>query len=358
MSEPLRILSVDGGGIRGLIPALVLADLEKRLTARLKSPARLSDYFHLFAGTSTGGLISLALTAPKGPAAAELPDLYTQDGPKIFHRSIFGVVFNPIGLFGPIYGADALQSSLKERLGPSTLSQATRDLLVTAYDMTKREPFFLTRWQAIADSSRNYPIVDAGLATSAAPTYFPSHGLEVGGEAKPRALVDGGVFADDPSIAAIAEALGRTKDPPAELTPQDLFMVSLGTGRYVPGYQQGDVSSWGKVRWAVLGEEPPLISAMLNGSADGADYWAHMLLNHVPGDEPPGSSAVGHGPRYFRLQVELPSEVTMDNATKHVLNDVLPEAATHLIEAHDADLNTIADKLAEAGPIPPLSSSP
>ncbi|HEX7244121.1 MAG TPA: patatin-like phospholipase family protein [Solirubrobacterales bacterium] len=354
MSEPLRILSVDGGGVRGLIPAEVLAELEKRLAVRVKAPARLSDYFHLFAGTSTGGLISLALTAPGGPPATKLPDLYTVDGPKIFKRSHFGTIFNPIGIFGPIYGAGGLQSSLEERLGPSRLSQATRDLLVTAYDMTKREPFFFTRWQALKDPSRDYPIVDAGLATSAAPTYFPSHGVKVGGEAEPRALVDGGVFADDPSIAAIAEALGRAKDPPAELTPQDLFMVSLGTGRYVPGYRQSDISGWGKIRWAVLGEEPPLISAMLNGSADGADYWTHMLLNHAPGDEPPGSAAIGHGPRYFRLQVDLPSEVTMDNASSQVLDVTLPAAAKQLITTHDADLNAIVDKLAEAGPIPPL----
>lgn len=354
MSGPLRILSVDGGGIRGLIPALVLARLEERLGSATGGKARLGDYFHLFAGTSTGGLISLALTAPTGVAAADLAVFYVEDGPKIFKRGIFDAIGDVGGLARPLYGPEPLARALKARLGDSRLSQAKRDLLVTAYDMTERQPFFFKRWRARESADRDHSIVDVGLATSAAPTYFPSHGVRVPGDPAPHALVDGGVFADDPTVAAIAEALGRSKDEPAQLSPHDLFVVSLGTSRYVPRYTQREVSRWGKVRWVVLGgDEPPLISAMLNGSADGTDYWAHMLLNHKPDAGPPSPATIGHGPRYFRLQVDIPTEVAMDDASERVIQETLPAAAEQLLEKHDDDLKTIVEKLADAGPIPP-----
>ncbi|MGE5281700.1 MAG: patatin-like phospholipase family protein [Chloroflexota bacterium] len=358
MADPLRILSVDGGGIRGLIPALVLARLEEELVNHPETGAdvRLADYFHLFAGTSTGGLIALALTAPGGVPATELSGIYVEDGPEIFKRDALLPAGPLAGLFGPLYGAERLAKSLAARLGESLVSKAKRDLLVTAYDMTERQPFFFKRWRAVESEDHDYPIVDAGLATSAAPTYFPSHGLRVPGDAEPHALVDGGVFADDPTVAAIAEALGRGSDPPAGLAPHDLFVVSLGTSRYVPRYRQEDVSGWGKIRWVVLGgAEPPLISAMLNGSADGTDYWAHMLLNQEPGEGPPNAATIGHGPRYYRLQVEIPVEVAMDDASERVLQETLPDAADRLIDEHDEDLKAIVSELASLGPIPPLT---
>ena len=354
MTGPLRILSVDGGGIRGLIPALVLDRLEKELARQVGHGARLSDYFHLFAGTSTGGLISLALTAPKGVAATELADLYVEDGPKIFAHGLLDAIGNGGGLTGPLYGAKPLKEVLRQRLGDSRLSDARRDLLVTAYDMTERKPVFFKRWRALESEDHDYSIVDVGLATSAAPTYFPSHGVSVPGDADPHALVDGGVFADDPTIAAIAEALGRGSDEPAGLTPHDLFVVSRGTSRYVPNYRQRDVSRWGKIRWVVLGgDEPPLISAILNGSADGTDYWAHMLLNHEAGAPPPTAADVGRGPRYFRLQVDIPTEVAMDDASETVIEETLPGAAKRLIDERGKDLKAIVGKLASLGPIPP-----
>src|SRR6476659_5279199 len=95
-TDKFRILCVDGGGIRGLIPALVIAELERRIQVRTTPEARISDYFHMFAGTSTGGLVALSLTAPdpdKPDRPAVSADLlarfYTEDGPKIFHRSVF-----------------------------------------------------------------------------------------------------------------------------------------------------------------------------------------------------------------------------------------------------------------------------
>jgi hypothetical protein len=320
----------------------VLEEIEKRLARKVGHAVRITDYFHLFAGTSTGGLIALALTAPREVSSAELASFYTEDGPKIFDAGAWREITTLGGYLGPKYSAAPLRQAVEDRLGTSRVSEATRDLLVTSYDMTGSEPYFFKRWQALEDpGSRDFPIVDAALATAAAPTYFPSHGGVAG-----RALVDGGVFAANPVIAAITEALGRQSDPPAKLTPHDLFVVSLGTGEFESGFPQSKVSGWGKLGWvAGGGDDPPILDAMLGGSSDGADYWAHMLLNHSPGAGLPSEESVGGGPRYFRLQAKLEAPIAMDDASREILAERLPSAAERLIGEKDAELDAIVGHL-------------
>lgn len=345
LNTRFRILSVDGGGIRGLISALVIEEIERRLSAKAGREARMSQYFHLFAGTSTGGLIALALTAPRDVSASELASFYVEDGPRIFHRGLGHELGSLWGISGPKYSLGPLREAVERRLGRSTVSEATRDLLVTSYDMTRSEPYFFKRWRALESPERNFPIAEAALATSAAPTYFPSHGL--GG----RALVDGGVFAANPSVAAIAEALGRQSDEPASLKPDELLLVSIGTGEFETGFSQRQVSKWGKLGWVTGGDEPPILGAMLGGASDGADYWAHMLLNHAPGEGVPSAAELGHGPRYYRLQVKLREPIAMDDASRETLRERLPAAARKLIEDRSAELDAIVEKLDDAGPI-------
>lgn len=341
-----RILSVDGGGIRGLISALTIAEIEKRLGEKAGKEVRMADYFHLFAGTSTGGLIALALTSPKRLSADELASFYTEDGPQIFHRGFGHELGSLWGISGPKYTLAPLRDAVERRLGKSTISEATRDLLVTSYDMHRSEPYFFKRWRALERPERNFPIAEAALATSAAPTYFPSHGL---GE---RALVDGGVFAANPSVAAIAEALGRQSDEPARLGPDDLFLLSVGTGEFETGFSQREVSRWGALGWMTAGDEPPILGAMLGGASDGADYWAHMLLNHAPGEGVPTPDELGRGPRYYRLQVRLAEPIAMDDASRQTLKTRLPDAAKKLLAERAPQIDEIVAKLAAAGPIP------
>src|SRR5690349_15308734 len=121
---PFRILSVDGGGIRGLISALVIDEIERQLAAEAGPEARVADYFHLFAGTSTGGLIALALTAPERMSAKELASFYTEDGPEIFSRSFGRKLSTLWGLGRPKYSAQPLREAAERRLGASRVSEA------------------------------------------------------------------------------------------------------------------------------------------------------------------------------------------------------------------------------------------
>lgn len=352
--DRFRILTVDGGGIRGLIPALVLADIERRLTERAGEPAGVSDYFHLLAGTSTGGLIALGLTVPDPGrpgrpllAAAELAKLYAEDGPAIFQRTLGQRLRTLGGLAGPKYTLDALEDAIARRLGAGRLDAALREVLVAAYDMTGRSPFFFKRWRARSDPARNSTVVDAALSTAAAPTYFPPRELDG------RALVDGGVFAANPVIAAITEALKR-RDEPARLGVEDLLVVSIGTGLHEQGYPPGEVGRWGRLGWILPKRgEPPILGAVLDGASDGADHWAHMLLNHDPGAGIPDAAEIGRGPRYFRLQVPLPRAIGLDDAGDDALRRRLPDAARALIAAHERELEEIVDRLLAAGRLPP-----
>lgn len=351
-NDRFRILAVDGGGIRGLISALVLAELESRLKSRAGGGARLSDYFHLFAGTSSGGLIALSLTATDPEiTAAQLASFYTEDGPKIFHRSALHRLRTGDGWTGPKYSLDPLQEAVENRLGDARLATASRDLVVTSYDMTEREPFFFKRWRAREHSERNDRIVDAALATSAAPTYFPSHGY------RGRALVDGGVFAGNPAVAAIAEALKRGEDEPANLTCGDLLVVSIGTGEHEAGFLQSEVRKWGKLGWVAPQDgDPPILGAVMGGSSDAAKHWAHILLNPVQG--PPDRAEIGRGPRFFRWQAELRGQIEMDDTSERALNQLLPAAAAELISRHDAELDEVAERLTRLPPLPPDPPAP
>lgn len=353
-NDRFRILSVDGGGMRGLIPARVIQNLEERLQVEAGPDVRVADYFHMFAGTSTGGLVALSLTVPAGPgenrpklSAADLAELYTRDGAKIFHRSLWRKLRTLWGWLGPKYGSGPLAQAVTRNLGAEArLAEALRELVVVAYDMTATEPFFFKRWPARENDARNCPLVDAALATAAAPTYFPSH------EVDDHALVDGGVFAANPAIAAVVEALKRQSDEPHHLSTDDLLVLSIGTGLHETHYTQAQVSAWGKLGWVIPHEgEPPILATVLGGASDGVDHWSETLLNEPP---PPHATSeqLGRGPRFFRMQVDLNPPLPMDDASQGAL-DALEAAAGRLIAERETELAEIAARLLRAGPIPP-----
>jgi len=287
---------------------------------------------------------------PERPAVsgADLARFYTEDGPDIFRRSLLQKIRTLWGWIGPKYSLAPLDDAIKRRLGDGRLEHALRELIVTSYDMTNRHPYFFKRWRAreSPESDRNRPITDAGLATSAAPTYFPSHELDG------RALVDGGVFAANPVIVAIVEALKPIGDEPHRVDQDDLLVVSIGTGLHESGYRHEQVRRWGRVGWVLPhGSEPPIIGATLDGASDGADHWAHTLLNHPtsPNIQP---ADVGRGPRFFRLQVQLHDSVALDDASEEALTEKLPAAANELIASHKSELDQIVERLLRFDPLP------
>ncbi|MEQ8318500.1 MAG: CBASS cGAMP-activated phospholipase [Phycisphaerales bacterium] len=214
MTQKFRILSLSGGGIRGVYSASFLAKLEE-LTGK-----RVADHFDLIVGTSTGGLIALGLGL--GHSAADIRDFYFQHGEKIFSgRRWYQKLANPLGFRRPKHQQDELREALKKLLGEDELlRESTSRLVINAmYAEASNPRCYKTRHHA--DYTRDYllPAWDVGLATSAAPVFFPAH-LAIDG----RYHLDGGLWANCPIVVGIAEAVGKLNQ-----RPQDLDILQVGT---------------------------------------------------------------------------------------------------------------------------------
>jgi len=254
-----RILSLDGGGIRGLIPAILL----QRLTAApgLEHLLLRAD---LLAGTSTGGLLALALA--HGLDLARIRRTYIDKGPRIFDDSWLDDVLDLGKLRGADYSIANLKRETKALLGDTTLGRLRRRVLITAFDLDNEDPRRRT-WKPKLfhnfpgpDNDRAMLARDVALYTSAAPTYFPS----VDG------YIDGGVFAANPAMCALAQSQDRRYAPTPSL--DEVVLLSLGTGTSL-NYIKGAVHNWGYVQWI-----KPLVSIMLDGTAGIADYQCRQLL--------------------------------------------------------------------------------
>jgi uncharacterized protein len=305
-----KILSIDGGGIRGLIPALVLAELE----ARTNKPV--AESFDLIAGTSTGGILALALARSNGAGkprytARDVASLYRTRGKDIFKRSLWSGVSSASGLLDQLYPNSGIEGVLQEYFGEEQLGAGLVKTLITTYDIENREPLFLKSWR---HDFASVLMRDAARATSAAPTYFEPALIQVGTSV--RALIDGGVFINSPSVSAYAEA---RKVFPEE---RDFLVVSLGTGELIRPIPHDEAKDWGKVGWLL-----PLISCVFDGVGDAADYQMATLL----------------GDRYLRFQTRLTTASDdLDNATNSNLDHLALEA-NNLIEAQLPQLNQLVE---------------
>jgi patatin-like phospholipase/acyl hydrolase len=319
-----RILAIDGGGIRGVIPAKVLMYIEA-LTGK-----RIAELFDLIAGTSTGGILAAGLCVP-GPdgktpryAASELLDLYKLHGGDIFNSSPLRWLVSLF--FGPQYSPRALETQLLNYLGEARLANAVTGLLITAFDMHAGEAWFFSREAAMATSSgRNYLLREVARATSAAPTYFPPfHFAGVDGDGT--VLVDGGVFANNPALCAWVDAHEDINGD------SDVLILSLGTGSVPHPVRFDRARRWGKVAWA-----RPAIGSFLDGQSDTTEFELGQLLDDS---------------HYLRLQVKLPvANEAMDNATKANIDALEAAADSMLAEPkNESRLARLCQQLVGGGP--------
>jgi patatin-like phospholipase/acyl hydrolase len=292
----VRVLAIDGGGIRGLIPALVLAEIERRTQRPI---ARLFD---LVAGTSTGAILACALLRPNPMPAAEAAAVYEREGPQVFDRSLIKEITSLGGLIDERYDARGLLASLRRHLGDTRLAQATTGLLITVYDLEARQALVLR-------TRDDMSMVDAAHASSAAPTYFEP--VRVGG----RTLIDGGVFATNPAALAYAEASGEVD-----------VLASLGTGEHTRRLPFAEVKDWGRLEWA-----QPILDVVFDGSADAVDSQLSALLDD----------------RYIRLQTRLDeASDALDDASPENLA-ALRREAERLIARRSADIDRLCTTLTQ-----------
>lgn len=225
MKNTRRILCIDGGGIKGVIPAAFLATLEQA------TGKRVLDHFDLISGTSTGGIIAIGLGL--GMSASMLLEFYKREGPAIFSQepiediSFFGRFARLIGrhihsarqVVMPKYRPDALEAALVRAFGDKTIGNSATRLLIPAFDRQRREVhIFKTSHHPRFELDWKERAVDVALATSAAPTYLPGHQLSNG-----ISLLDGGIWANNPVGLAAVEAVSILEWP-----RESLNILSLG----------------------------------------------------------------------------------------------------------------------------------
>ncbi|MEA5524256.1 patatin-like phospholipase family protein [Nodularia spumigena] len=278
--QKYKILAIDGGGIRGMIPALLLAEIEKRTQKPIFS------LFDLIAGTSTGGILALGLTKPRlnqetsdklaeaEYTAADLSELFIEYGVEIFYEPLFEKLLGPLEdiFLQPKYASTSRVEILKQYFGDSLIENNLKEVFVTSYDIEQRIPIFfsnkLEKQQIKSKKFRNlcagFSLLDAALATSATPTYFPPHRIVTSHNTNGfYTLVDGGVFANNPSQLAISEAKSSKQEANRILNTEDILIVSLGTGSLTSVYPYDEVKNWGLLQWG-----RPLLNIMFDGSSE------------------------------------------------------------------------------------------
>jgi patatin-like phospholipase/acyl hydrolase len=305
---PLRVLSIDGGGIRGIIPLKILAYIEQ------KTGKPIHQLFNSIGGTSTGGIIALGLNTYKPGTkevytVKELMEFYTRDAHELFSYrwESFG------GWLLSSYRAKNIEKYLQDKFGKNTLlaelpTTGDCDVRVYSYDLKHNQPFEFTN----QDRHSRHLVWQAARATSAAPTFFPAFNFqdpdeENPGKENPRVLIDGGVFINNPALNLLLEA--RKIRP--HIKQQSQLLVSIGTGDFSP-YKK-PLESSGKLGWA-----GSIFGVTSTATSSEAHEQLKELLNEfdprVPYDEQELEELTKT--RYYRFQKQFDKDVPMDGISK------------------------------------------
>lgn len=326
-NEVIKILAIDGGGVRGIIPCVFLDHFRKELNQR-GNHTPFYKLFNIISGTSTGSLISLLLAKPPEELTDEerlsrLLHMYTEDIQKIFPRSKCELLQNVKQIFHPKYNGKALKSILKKTMKDYTLRDALTNLIVPAYDMRSMEPYLFRHGNA-STSSMNFFLRDVGLASTAAPTYLPAAHVKSLTDGQSYCFVDGGIFCNDPSLCAYSFA--HKAFPNAK----KYIIVSLGTGNKPPlSYSCNKVKKWGALGWINPLNKVPLVAAYMNSQIDSED----MILHNM------GDAMI------YRFQISL-NDISseMDNSSPQNIND-LKSKATNLIRSSKNEIDRLVKAL-------------
>ena len=329
--KKVRILTIDGGGIRGIIPAVILNYIEEQLQEKTNNPnATLADYFDMIAGTSTGGILTTFYILPADAGdtknsryfAKEAIELYKTYGKAIFKKGQASKVLRPA------YSVDGLEDVLKDKFGDTKLSEVRKPCLITAYDISNRNAVFFTSPEAKLSPQKNYYMRDIARATSAAPTYFQPAKIEsLAG--KTSYLIDGGIFANDPTMSTVVEARKNKFPHGANPNFEDMYVVSIGTGKVAEKYEYDKVKKWGLLQWI-----KPVIDMMMSSSAEVVNYQVRKLFE-----------AIHCSSCYVRIEPDLGmASPDMDNVSaKNISN--LVNAGLTFVDKNETWLNTIIDEL-------------
>lgn len=381
-NKPYSILSCDGGGIRGLISAIILEKLEQKL--RQKAPdKKLRDYFDLMAGTSAGSMTVCAVA--RGIDASRIKKMYIERGIEIFppFKNVFSSFINRLSTgfsTQPIYDGVGLKQVLQAFFGqgeinfeklpkpikpenivgkPLLFQELPKPVLITSYDIYNRQPVVFKNTKV---AHEKIPVWEICRSSAAVPIAFPAHimsnpdflknweedgnQIPVAGNVKGIPLIDGGFVASNPALCAIAERLRWNSNPPANpkwrqnpaspwrdtVEIQDILVTSLGTGQNLKQIGIAQSQTWGAGEWINPLDGIPIIDVFADGSSDGIIYIINQLMN---------------AEQYVRFQPILSKNYSAFNANEQILLEIQQEIEKSFLinKKEDEKLNKLADIL-------------
>lgn len=327
-----RILSIDGGGVRGIVPAVILAYLEKKLQQLSgNSDARIVDYFDLFAGTSTGGLIVAGLLLPDKNGrpkycAEDIVKLYLKNSKIIFQSSLFQGIKSVSGLLDVKYDEEGAQFVYNQYFENRELRELLKPCLIPAYDLTRGKNYFFRQHKAVVSDRHNFYLKDVMRSATAAISYFPPASVtSVNGQEK-RCFIDGGIFAVNPSLSAYAEFRYLNK----HLYSKNTMMFSLGGGRQNTYLECDQIKHWGAMEWRDTGSN--LVTTSLS---DASNYQLEAVYNS--------------NPNYLRINpfIDKTHSTSLDNSEDEYLK-YLYQLGRQAIVYNQVALNNFAAQLVES----------
>ena len=324
-----RILAIDGGGIKGIVPAVVLLHLENLLKQLTNNPnVTIYDYFDLFSGASTGAIIIAGLLSPDNNnrpkySSKEILDLYLENGEIIFNSSLFQEIKSVSGIVNVKYDPEGLVSVFDKYFGKSELKDLLKPSLIPVYDLSRGKNYFFRQQKALTSPRHNYYVKDLLRGAASALTFFPPSQISTVNDQEHRCFIDGGVFANNPALSAYAEFRYHN----SKLHAKDTMMLSLGTGRKTTNLDCKVTANWGAAEWLYQGSY--LTS---NAVSSASDY----QLNAVYGNQS----------NYLRLDSTFDDNQnsSMDNTDKDYL-DYLISLGESIVRDKRSEINTFAEEL-------------
>ena len=330
------ILSIDGGGIRGIIPGMVLVELEEKLKSHTNSPeARIPDYFDFFAGTSSGAILISILLTPSAEdknlpkySARDAVGFYLKHGAEIFKSSFFKKILAKFGLVTEKFNDEGLNKLFRQYFGDTKLSELLKPCIVTAYNTELRKAHFF-RQQSARNKClpKDFLVRDICRASTAAPSFFsPAEIYSLSGTRYP--FIDGGIFANNPSLVGIIE-VSKIRH---SANPGEMIILSLGTGTSTKAFHYHKLRNTRAI-WAVRS----LTNMILSGMSETTDFIIREFFKI--------SKQSSH---YLRINTRDLSSVdeAIDNATELNMQK-LKALGERIATEYSDDLDVLVDLLLE-----------
>lgn len=328
VNRKIRILSLDGGGIKGVLSLYILEELKRQLM-NIGATKPLSHYFDLLVGCSTGALVVLGLVAPSAmdqrPLTVEqLTDLYQGKATSIFDTSLRPSLFTFfLNLFTPPKTPVAFEEKLAMLFNDDTLKSIKKHVLVPCLNMRHYDPMFFTQLRPLEQTKPNFYLRDLSRAATSDPLLFPTKIIYTVDRQLPYCLVDGGFFALSPTLFAYTHSLKIFPDVNSRL------LLSVGTGQVPYENRCEDVAKWSYSKWVSPLNESPLTKCFFQGQIKSSND-AMRLIPNVD---------------FYRFEPPIdPTESGSLNSSKKNLEN-LNTVGMAYIESHQNSLKKIAKEL-------------